>query len=70
MEKYIGIQYTDDWDIEINILTSGDIAIPYIEVRDIAINILMAQNIALQYIVVADIAINIGEITQMVPILK
>jgi hypothetical protein len=59
MAKHIAIQYTDDWDIEINILTSGDIAIQYIEVRDIAINILMAQNIALQYIVVADIAINI-----------
>jgi hypothetical protein len=26
MAKQIAIQYTDDWDIEINILTSGDIA--------------------------------------------
>jgi hypothetical protein len=59
MAKHIAIQYTDDCNIEINILTSGDIAIQYIEVGDIAINILMAQNIALQYIVVADIAINI-----------
>jgi hypothetical protein len=40
MAKHIiAIQYTDDSDIEINILTSGDIAIQYIEVRDIAINI-------------------------------
>jgi hypothetical protein len=53
MAKHIAIQYTDDWDIEINILTSADIAIQYIEVRDIAINILMAENIAINILVVA-----------------